>query len=515
MLDHTEQSKQNLVSVDKDSQIQVMVNSTAGDEVVIDLGRVLHNMGAKSGVYIWVLLLCLAVGVCAALLHYQLTKPFLTVSSVVTLDYSVPREDGTGYKHVEDLTAPDGKELDLSQITSSYVLQTALNGLELSQPVTLPNLRNNITIDRILTEDSRRKQEVASNMIEDKNTGAYNQVQDIKLTYVNRFVVSLTNGFGDEDSRTKLELTDDELRLLLDRILDSYNAYLVTTYADVKLPDDEISIIDVENLDILESLDLLRSATTNLYNFIDDKSSAVKSCRSWETGLSLNDLLTKLVSIRENNVEYLYSYAYTNSIVVDRKTMLTNYQFELRNLQTDLSVVNENIRTNQEILDSYVNDEIYVTMQESDTAKTTRTNTDYYNRLIVQQAYNYQEVARLGTEISDLEDKIEALQTVTEAASIDEARAELDTAVGLMQDIYTQIRDQFAEIIASPTYTTYAEHSVSQGKTKNFLAASSKKMILGAAAGLVVACGLWFCSALLPELMGDKEDEKRKEAATA
>ena len=77
------------LTLDRDSQINVVVNSPATDEVTIDLGRVFHNMKLKSRIYAWVLILCMLVGLCAPLLMYQLSKPMLTVSSVVTLNYDV------------------------------------------------------------------------------------------------------------------------------------------------------------------------------------------------------------------------------------------------------------------------------------------------------------------------------------------------------------------------------------------------------------------------------------------
>ena len=166
----------------ENQQINLIVNRSKDDnETEIDLARVFHNMKKRLRVYLWVMLLCFTVGVCAALLLYQIKKKPLTVSSVVTLNYDVVKLDSNGQvisrTPVKLLTAPDGKELDLTQVTSSYVLQAAMDGLTLSQPVTLAELRDNIRIDRILSEDSRRKQEVASRMISDKNTGAYTQVQ--------------------------------------------------------------------------------------------------------------------------------------------------------------------------------------------------------------------------------------------------------------------------------------------------------------------------------------------------
>ena len=521
-MDRDERQTDNRLSIDRDAQISVVVNSQNEDDA-IDLGRVFHNMRIRRRIYAWVLLLCLVAGICASLLLYQLTQKPLTVSAVVSLKYDIANPE---YEEnnadpaipaiipVADLTAPDGGELDLNQVASSFVLQSALSGMELSQPVTVANLRDNLHIDRILTEDSRRQQEVAASMIEDKNNAAYTQVQGIELTYNNRFVVSLTNGFGDEDSRIKLYLKDEELSQLLNRILAAYNDYLATTYADNKLPDDEISVIDTGSLDILESLDLLRSAMTNLYDYCDEKSDTVKNYRSWRTGRSLNDLMEDLQLAKSVNVDYLYSYVYTNSIVRDRKKMTTNYQYQLRNAQTELSVVNENIANIQSILDNYKNDEIFVSMQESDTAKSTQTTTDYYNSLIIQQADYYSKAAELETTITDLQDKIASLDTASEAMDTEQTSEELANAMNVCHQIYVQIYDHLREIEGSVFYTTYAERSVAQGKTVSFIRGAAKKVAVGAIGGIVIAFGLWFLSALMIELRGKKEEEESgKEAA--
>ena len=53
-----------------------------------------------------------------------------------------------------------------------------------------------------------------------------------------------------------------------------------------------------------------------------------------------------------------------------------------------------------------------------------------------------------------------------------------------------------------------------QGKQPNFLAASAKKIIIGAVAGVIIACGLWFLAGLAAEFSkSSKEQETGKEAA--
>ncbi len=540
--------RENGLTINKDAQIQVLVSNPGGNEDTIDLGRVLHTMKLRWRIYAWVLVLCMVVGMCAPLVLYQFTRKPLKVSSVVTLKYEIQDPTLTSEQlsaldpdeeipmvPVEDLTAPNGvtlektedgtkevkkQELDLTQITSSYVLQTALEGMELSQPVQVGALRRNISIDRILSEESRRQQEVAASMVEDKNSGAYKLVQDLQLQYENTFVVSLENGFsGSAEDSNKVELTEAELRQLLDRILSAYNEYLVATYADTKLPDDEISVIDTEDTDILESLDQLRSAMRNLYDYCDAKPSSVKTYRSWRTGRSLLDWMETLETVQEVNVEYLYSYVYTNSIVEDKNTMITNYQYQLRDTQTQLDVVNENIATTQSILDTYKNDEIFVSMEESDSTKSTKTTTDYYNQLILQQSAYYATAMELEAKIVDLQDKINSLDTSTgwaafetEQSNIEEANKELQTAIDASLAVYNSIRAHMEELMEQPLYTTYAAHSAALGKSRGFLSASMKNMIVGLVAGAVIGCGLWFLSGLAPEFSHKRENEKEKKA---
>ena len=531
-LDRDERLNDNSLSIDKDSRINVVVNSPHGNDNAVDLGRVLRNLKQKKRVFAWVLLLCMTVGICAGLLSYQLGKKPTTVSAVVTLDYDIPNplldpaknpefdpsllldETIPEFTPVADLSAPDGTELDLSQVTSSHVLQAALSGLELSHPITLSNLRDNIRVEKILTGDSRRKQEVAASMIQDKNSSAYTQVQEIELAYENQFVVSLANGFGDEGSRVKYDLTDDELRLILDRILAGYNDYLFNSYADRRMPNNRISVIDTGSLDILESLELLRSAVTELYDYCDQKSDAVKAYRSWRTGRSLSDLMANLALARDLNVAYLYSYVLSGGIVKDREAMITSYQYQLNNAQSQLDATNEDITATQAMLDVYKNDSIYVSMQESATERSTNANTNYYNKLVAQQVENYDRAAQLEAQISDLQDKIDVLNAGTEPADVSQVSQELEAAISTCQTAYDQISSQMKEIFDSAFYTTYADHSVAQGKTESFIVGSMKRVILGALAGIVIACGLWLISALLPELKPkDEEDAAGKEAA--
>ena len=520
------ENKENMLPVEKERQIQLVVNNSQ-DDGSIDLGNVFHNMKLKKRIFAWVLVLCLVAGVCAPLLLYQFTKAPLTVSSVVTLRYEAPvARDAEAIRNgrktlaeaelepVNDLTAPDGMELDLNQITSSYVLQTALDGMTLSKPITADVLRNNIGIRTVLTEESQRVREALAGLADAKNADAYRQLQTAKMTYENRFIVTLTNGFGDEDSRVKIELKDGELKLLLDRILTVYNEYLVRTYADVKLPDDVFSVIDTQDLDVLDSLDQLRAGLDNLYDYCDAKTDTVKNYRSWKTGRSLNDWMETLQTFKSINVDYLYAMVSENAITRDKTALLTSWKYMMRMAQNDLDRINVNITETEKLLKNYKNDEVFISMQESDAAKSTKTATEYYNSLILQQTEYYEKAAELKASIADYEDRIKRLDTKTRTDVTVSVEEELARSMSSAQGMYDNVRAHMEELLESQMYTTFEDHSAPQGKEKGFIAANLKRIIIFEVLFVVLGCGLWFLAALAPEFSkGKNVVENGKEAA--
>lgn len=505
----TNEFEKKTLEIDKNAQINVMLNTPDYTDYEIDLGRVFHNMKQMRRVYAWVIVLCLLVGVCAPLLLYQFSKPVLTVSSVVTLNYAKD----------ERLKAPDGTDLDLSQIVSSYVLQNALADLKLSKPVSISALRSNIKIDRILTDKSRQAQELAKKMDQEKNANVFNQLQSIDLEYVNRFVVSLTNSFDDGTGKNTIDLKDAELRLVLNRVLDAYNDYLILTYADQKLPEDRLSIIDLDRMDILESLEQMQTASDALNNYCQSQSDEVKAYRSWKTGFNLNDWMEFLQMLREVNIDYLYSYVYTNGYVKNKSTMLMNYQYQLRNEQSNLDQINSNIQTLDSILKDYKKDNIFVSMQESGTSKSTSTTTDYFNQLIMDQVTNYSTVAQTETRISNLNDQIEMLSVSDSSSNLanvaENINTELVRALEASRNIYSQIKAHMEEVQASPEFTHFAVHTAASGEQKNFLSANLTKMIIGFVLGGVIGCGLWFMASLLPELTRSHSRKESKKEADA
>ncbi len=506
------------ISIDKDANINVVVNRTPDPaDDVIELNKVFHNMKERRRVYAWLLVLLMLVGLCVPLMLAQMNQKPLTVSSVVTLKYQVRRDNGKKitYTDLKDLSAPDGSRLDLNEVKSSYVLSNALAYAGLPKAVSVNNLRRNIRIERILTEDSRRQQEVVSGMIDSKNSGAYAQAQGLELTYENQFIVSLTNGFGDENSQKIIYLTDSELRFLLNQILDAYNDYLIRTYADLTLPEDKIALADPEALDVLECLDLVDAALEDLKVYCENKPQNVLEYRSYVTGYTLTELLEVLNLFRQERMDELYSFARTEAIAEVPETLISGYQYKLDSVDAKIKVQEGNINTVQGILDGYQNESIYVSVQESGTTKSATTTTDYYNQLILEQAANYETLADLEIKAANYRDTIGSLRLNAENDDlVAKANEELAGCIAGARAIYGKIREQMKEIFSASFYTEYLEHSSAQGKSASVFAKAVRNMAIGAVLGAVAGVAIWFIAGLVPEFRLRREKEQQGKAVT-
>ncbi len=493
---------------ERTSQINLVMNNTQDEEDTIDLGKVFRKMKAETGKYLWVMLLLLVLGVSVSLLVYQLKKDPGQVSSVVTLKYTVNGQE------VTDLTAPDGTELDLSQFTSSYVLNNALDGLQLSQPITVEALRKNLDIQKVITKETRRQQELLSEMMEGKDKDAYSQASELELVYQNNLMVSLRNGFSNDQSDKTVELTQEELQVLLERVIGSYNDYLCLTYADQQMPSDEFSVIDHNNLDILDSLDQLSAGVEKLYEYCDARTADEKSYRSWKTGHSLTELMESLRIVQDVDINYLRSYVEYEEVTNDAEGILTKYRYQLRQKEIQIEELKEKIATAGDILASYKNDSVLVSSQESATNLSTGTTTEYYNELVVTQAKNYERLSKLSASYEILSNKIVKLEEEARSGEVSqEVLNELNVVFEDVQILYQAINDQMIEVRERPLHYNFVDHTAAQGKNESFLKAGSKNMLIGAGAGIFITFALWFMAALVPELMSENGTGEKKETA--
>lgn len=498
--------------IDRDAKISLTVSNPPDPaEMEIDLFQVFANMGKSAFFYLWLMILFIAIGVFIPSALYLLNKPPLTVSSAVTLNYMVP--NGRYSKPVEDLTAPDGSPLDLNQITSSYVLQNALSGLELSVPISVDNLRSNITIDRVPTEQSNQQMELVSKMIADKNSELYKQLQNFNFTYSNRFIVSLHNGFGEEDSNNKVYLKDSELSLVLNSVVSTYNNYLVKTYTDVKLPDNPFELITASGIDNIQKMNMLNTSLDELYDYCAEKPDNIRAYRSYRTGQSLNDLMNAIRLVQYSSTDYTESMVQADALVNNIDDTKAYYQFTQQDSQQKIAALNETIDALHTTMANYRNEEVVLTVQGSETRNFGRINTAAYNQLFMNQVNNYTALEDLQFTNRLAQTKLAMLEGKEGGAVTEEVTAEIQSAFGHAQQIYNEINSHMQDLFESPSFTTFLEHSDAFGKPQSFLKANSKRLLIGGGVGFALALMFWFIHALRQDIEANKRKFAEMEAA--
>ena len=239
----TELDKNVLKEIEDNRKVEVVVKRDAAAEgTELDLVRVFQNMGKKKRIYAWLLIFCMLIGLATPLLMAELSEKYENVSAVISFLY--PR--------AKDGYAPDNTKLDINYITSSYILQSAMDRTHLSKDIPVSALERNISIESMLTEETRQNLEVVEKVINETSKD-YGEVLNVDYQYEGKYIITLKNGFSiDPDARTKTFLDGAEMAALLNCIVDNYNLYFYDTYLSKDLPENDMDAVSNTNMDYIE-----------------------------------------------------------------------------------------------------------------------------------------------------------------------------------------------------------------------------------------------------------------------
>ena len=506
----TELDKNVLTEIEKNKKVEVVVKRDAAAEgTELDLVRVFSNMGKKKRVYAWLVLFCMLVGLAVPLLRAEMAESTESVSAVISFIYP----------GAKDGLAPDRTTLDVNYVTSSYILQSAMARTHLSASIPVNALERNISIERLLTEETRQNLEVVEKVISEANKD-YEKVLDVDYKYDGKYIITLRNGFSvDPDARKKTYLDGSEMAALLNAIIDDYNMYFYDTYLGKELPENDLDSVANTDMDYIERLDAMVSLLNSLSRYCTDETrQEYLEYRSKTDGLSFKEINDVIRLVKTINVDYLYAYVFYNSVTKDKKTMTTKYEYLMKNAERDLGVINGNIKSVAELIAGYKNDSITMAGFDSSEVQMGHTVTDYYNELIMEQAGNYSLKEELAEKIASYKDKVEGFTaTYTSASQREYVENELDALVNICRSLYELTERHAEEIIDSDSYkSSYMTFVEAQYFGDSFFNASNiKKAVIGMVIGAVLAVAIWGLDALAEEFKrgsAQKEENKEKEA---
>jgi len=154
-------------------------------------------------------------------------------------------------------------------------------------------------------------------------------------------------------------------------------------------------------------------------------------------------------------------------------------------------------------------------MQDQGTGTISSITTDYYNSLILGQADNYENKAKIGERIANIEDKINGFKnsgsTSSQKSYVEEELIKLTTICETLYDLTERHAD---EIINSEFYkNSYIESVGAQYLASSFMSSANiKKAVIGLVIGIVAGVIIWAVDGLCTELKkGSAENRKKNE----
>ncbi|MCR5204116.1 MAG: hypothetical protein K6E47_03605 [Lachnospiraceae bacterium] len=489
----TEIDKNVLQEIEQNKKVEVVVKRDSSTHGEFDLVRVFSNMGKKRRIFVCIILACMLIGLATPLLMAELKDRGEKVSVLLNMVYPAAKKQ----------LAPDGSELDINYIKSSYILQKALKMTHLSENIPISALERNINIESLLTEETRQKLEVAEKVIQETKKD-YEQVLEVDYQYEGKYIITISNGFStDPEARNKTYLESSEMSALINNIAEAYIDYFYETYMDMMLPDNTLGSINNEELDYIERLDEIVNLLDSLSTYCTETvKSQYLSSRSRLDGMTFQDIADCIKLIRDIDVDYLYAYVFYNNIAKDKKSMVTKYSYQLKNTERELNVVNGNIAYNSQLISEYKNDKINISSNDQEVMQESLAVTDYYNNLIMDQSENYKKKASLGEKIANLNDKIAGFKTTTSSQTqIEYVENELKSLVETCTTLYNLTEDHANEILESDSYKNSFINYIGAQLSKDsfFNSTNIKNAIIGLLAGAFLGALIWGTDGIIEE----------------
>ena len=458
-------------------KIDLYINND-NEEQGISIMNVFSTLGKRFHLYLWVMIIGLLAGLLVPTLIYTFKDKKDSAVAILGLDY----------ENAEAGLAPDGSELDISYIKSSYVIENALNSVTLSKKVTTAQVQSNLVITGILTDETKQTLDILDDLKEAKNNDYSKILQNLELKYRAQYIISINSTF--KDGNKKFKLPSEDLTKLLNAVTTSYSDYFIETYQKQDLPGNYLEAINAEALDYLDVLDEISDALTDLENYCRNHINTVPNFRSTD-GVSFSDLASQISMFKNGQIDYIYSYVYLNNVSKNKDLQITRYQYQKRQAELSLQEINANITDLQNAINTYQFSITKVPAPDGTSWTEIEVKDDEYNSLVNRLTALNEQKSALVERIAIIDDRIAKLSGPD---ATDEQKANAETyvtnALATSRELYNLVSKNAKELFASNAYQNKYMHTIVTSDTEKF-SDNLKLFLIGAGAGLGLGLIIW------------------------
>lgn len=338
------------------------------------------------------------------------------------------------FEGAADGIAPNGAAFSISDIARDEVLTAALEEAGLQDKYTASQLKDSLVARGVYPDNMARQVTSYESLL---NFTA-NREATVTTFHPTTFDVALYNSFDKTIGR-------EQLTALLKAIMSSYRAYFAKAYSNSLQEED--SIFSLDDYDYPQQLDIIQTRLNSMSNYALAMYEKQPTFR--HDGYGFNDINVRLNNLISSDIARLNADLTMNALTRDTARLLTQYQFEIRDLSNQLDKQNEQLEKLDKLIDSYQKNEIIYLSTADSLTKIDGNSSSTYDSLVRRRREVADGITEINSSIASYQLKMDDL--LKEQQPFDDAAPAAEQADGEGENVSTGIDTSEAQAMVELT----------------------------------------------------------------
>ena len=300
--------------------------------------------------------------------------------------------------------APNGYRFNANDLLREEVVSKGLEAAGMADRYAVEDVQKNLSVRGVYPNDLI-SQLTTHNSLTDANTSQ----QLINSNYhPTTFSVTLYHDFDSD-------LSEEELKRLLESILTAYKEYFATVYAMGDI--DEVEIEELQDLDYFQQLDTLEVDLNQAAVYSSEM--AGKEPTLQINGKGFSDISLQFEKRVQNEISALNATMTMNSLSKDLDRLYAMYEFQTRELQNQIDIQNQCLENLDELIATYGKTGIIYLGTSDSLNRVDYQSSGAYDKLVDERNVVSEQIATLNNRLETVQKKLDRLQTNLDAAEED------------------------------------------------------------------------------------------------
>ena len=311
------------------------------------------------------------------------------------------------FEGAADGIAPNGAAFNIDGIQSAGVLSAGLEASSLNSRYKPEDLQPCMVARGVYPE------KMAEQVMDYESLLNFTANREATITefHPTTFNIALYSDFDPSISQADLEA-------LMKGIMTAYQSYFARVYANGLQKGNMLFTLD--DYDYPQQLEIIQGHFTTLATYAQEMYE--RKPKFQHGGAGFNDISVRLNNLINSDIVRLNADLTMNALTRDTTRLLTQYQFEIRDLSNQLAKQNEQLTKLDELIASYDKNEIIYLSTTDNLTKIDGNSSETYDSLVDQRKEVSDGITNINSQIADYQLKLsDLLREETTAAQMTEA----------------------------------------------------------------------------------------------